>query len=280
MHAHDLSHENEVAGQLAEVIERLLRPLIRLFVGRVSCDFMVRMLKRLYIEEAKTWIEKHDGSRVTKSKLALLTGLDARTIASIEERVSIDEDIQSRTVFAEACVLYHWTENPDYQDEHGAPAVLQILGRPRTFQTLVSPLVGRSVTAKTVLQRLIDSGNVEIVDETHVRLLDPHYQPVQRSEATVLNSGSWSLSRLFETIENNLNADDRDDRLLQQDRYSISIPIQDVPAVRAALREVLLRHIKEVESLLEDHESDRETGTTLGVGWFVFQQPQPSGEIA
>jgi len=280
MHAHDLSHDNEVAGQLADVIERLLRPLIRLFVGRVSCDFMVRMLKRLYIEEAKRWIEQRDDGRVTKSKLALLTGLDARTITSIEERDADDEDFQSRAVFAEACVLYHWTENPDYRDKDGNPAVLQILGRPRTFQTLVSPLVGRSVTAKTVLQRLIDSGNVEVVDASHVRLLDPHYQPVQRSEATVLNAGSWSLSRLFETIENNLKADEKDDRLLQQDRYSISIPIEDVPGVRAAMREVLLRHIKEVESLLEEHESDRETGTTLGVGWFVFQHPHPSGEPA
>lgn len=280
MHAHDLSRENEVAGQLADVIERLLRPFIRLFVGRVSCDFMVRMLKRLYIEEAKRWIEQRDDGRVTKSKLALLTGLDARTIASIEERDAEDEDIQSRAVFAEACVLYHWTENPEYQDEGGNPAVLQILGRPRTFQTLVSPLVGRSVTAKTVLQRLIDSGNVEVVDDTHVRLLDPHYQPVQRSEATVLNSGSWSLSRLFETIENNLKADEKDNRLLQQDRYSISIPIENVPGVRAALRNVLLRHIKEIEAVLEEHESEQETGATLGVGWFVFQHPQPSGEPA
>ena len=86
LHARSNQKSNaDNAERIVSAMERILRPVIRLFVGRISCGFMLQQIKRIYIDEARNWIEKNDANaRVTKSKLAMLTGLDTRTISAIE----------------------------------------------------------------------------------------------------------------------------------------------------------------------------------------------------
>ena len=262
----------QVTVLLAEVIERLLRPVIRMVVGRVSCQFLVQMLKRIYIEEARTWIRKHsDNGKVTKSKLALLTGLDTRTIESIESS-SIDvAEMSPSDICVEAAVLHEWSTDPEYRDEDGTPARLPVFGRPRTFESLSRPLVGRGVTCQTVLDRLLEAGNVRIVDDDFVELVKPFYEPLTASEASILDIGSWSIARLCLTVFANLNTPEFSKRLLQRDRYTFSIPEEDYETVRSKIRQTLEEHVLAIERILEDHEVEgTEHGRCLGVGWYVF----------
>ena len=262
----------EVAGMLAEALDRMLRPIIRLIVGRVSCHFLLQMLRRIYIEEARRWIARHsDNGRVTKSKLALLTGLDTRTIDSVEASPQDFDDVTTSDICAEAAVLGRWVNDPEYQDDEGAPERLAIFGRPRTFETLSKPLIGRAVTCNTVLERLLDAGNVRVVEDDFVELINPFYEPLASSEATVLEVGSWSIYRLAMTVFANLKTPEFANRLLQRDRFILDVSETDYAAARAELKSVLERHIVEIENVLERYE--RPTGSggrTLGVGWYIF----------
>lgn len=262
----------QVTVLLAEVIERLLRPIIRMVVGRVSCQFLLQMLKRIYIEEARVWIGKHsDDGKVTKSKLALLTGLDTRTIESIEASSVDVAELQPSDICVEAAVLHEWSTDSEYQDEHGKPARLPVFGRPRTFEALSRPLVGRGVTCQTVLDRLIQAGNVKVVDDDFVEMVKPFYEPATASEATILEVGSWSIARLCLTVFANLNTPEFSKRLLQRDRYTFSIPDEDYEEVRGKIRRTLEEHVLAVEKILEDHEvEDTANGRCVGVGWYVF----------
>lgn len=262
----------QVAVLLAEVIERLMRPVIRLLVGRVSCQFIVQMVKRIYIEEARIWIGQHsDKGRVTKSKLALLTGLDTRTIESIES-TSIDiADMTASDVCVEAAVLHEWSTDSDYRDDQGRPMRLRVFGRPRTFETLTRPLVGRGVTCQTVLDRLVQAGNVRIVEDDFVEMIKPFYEPVEATEASILEAGSWSIARLCFTLYANLNTPEFDKRLIQRDRYTFTIPSEDYDGVRAKVRKTLEEHVQAIEKILGDAEVDgAENGKCLGVGWYMF----------
>ena len=85
----------------------------------------------------------------------------------------------------------------------------------------MSSTIGRNVTYQTVLERLLESGNVEIENDEFVRLVSPYYQPVKASEQTIIDAGSLSIGRLTETVLFNLEpVSDKSDRLLQQDRLS------------------------------------------------------------
>jgi len=265
--------QQDQGARLALAIERVIRPFIRLIVGRVSCGFLVQQIRRIYIEEAREWITNNDpNGRVTKSKLAMLTGLDTRTIAAIEAQPGDPADCTVGEICSEAGVLYRWISQAEYRDESGEPRMLPILGKSLSFQSLVSAAVGRNVTYHTVLERLVESGNVEIIDDDHVRLVNPYYQPVKSSEQTIIDAGSSSIGRLTETILSNMYCENSDDRLLQQDRWSRRILRKDVPTLRDRVRRLLEQQILEIENLIDAYEVDEKNDDqcVFGVGWFQF----------
>lgn len=62
----------------------MVGPLIKLIVGWVSCGSPVQQVKRICVQEARSWIEPNDrDGRITKSRFAMLAGRDTRTISSI-----------------------------------------------------------------------------------------------------------------------------------------------------------------------------------------------------
>jgi len=259
--------------RIARAIERMVRPMIRLIVGRVSCGFLVQQIRRVYIEEARRWIEKNDPrGRVTKSKLAMLSGLDTRTISSIEENQNGSENCSVADLCPEAGVLHKWRSSKAFVDDTGQPKLLPIFGRSIAFQALVGSAVGRNVTCQTVLERLVESGNVEIVDGDYVRLLHPYYQPIKSSDETLIDAGSLSVGRLLSTVVRNLSAEDEQERLLQQDRWSRRIPAHLEEQVTAEIRELLDRQIEEVCEVLDRYEEDESSQDqkVFGVGWFTF----------
>lgn len=268
------SAQNDQGTRLAVSVERVFRPFIRLIVGRVSCGFLIQQLKRIYIEEARRWIEQHDpNGRVTKSKLALLTGLDTRTISSFEENAVAPSEARVVDLCAEAAVLETWSSQSKYRDASDKPAVLPILGRGISFQSLVTSTVGRNVTAQTVLDRLLESNNVEVVDDDFVRLLNPFFQPIKESEGTLIEYGTLSASRLLDTVYHNLNSEDRHARRLQQSRWSVRVRRDQLPALEAEMRALVERQIVEVEELLIRYEQpdDGPGMGSFGVGWFFFK---------
>lgn len=265
--------QQDQGTRVARAIERMVRPLVRLIVGRVSCNFLVQQIRSIYIEEARRWIERNDPKgRVTKSKLAMLTGLDTRTISAIE---ADDSDVAECSVVdlcPEAGVLHKWRSNKAFIDDQGKPRRLPIFGKSIAFQALVGSVVGRNVTCQTVLERLIESGNVEIVDGDFVEMIDPYYQPIKASDETIIDAGSWSIGRLSTTVLHNLMSERQDDRLLQQDRLSRRIPAEVEQELVAELRQLLEQQILEIEDVLDRYEADEraEGQKTVGVGWFTF----------
>jgi len=258
---------------MARAIERMVRPMIRLIVGRVSCGFLVQQIRRVYIEEARKWIESNDPKgRVTKSKLAMLTGLDTRTISAIEAEDSDSDNCSVVDLCPEAGVLHKWRSNPSFLDEHGEPRQLPIFGKSIAFQALVGSVVGRNVTCQTVLERLTESGNVEIVDGDYVRMVDPYFRPINSSDETIIDTGSFSIARLTNTVEHNLLAIHKSERLLQQDRLSRRIPADLEDELIGELRELLEAQILDIEHVLDRYEADapEEGQKTVGVGWFTF----------
>ncbi len=266
--------ESDQGARLAVSIERVMRPFIKLIVGRVSCGFLIQQLKRIYIEEARSWIKNNDPhGRVTKSKLAMLTGLDTRTISSFEESSISPSETRLGDICAEAAVLETWNSDSKYRDADDKPRLLPILGRGASFQTLVSATVGRNVTAQTVLDRLLESDNVKVIDDNFVRLVNPFYQPIKESEGSLIDYGSLSASRLLETVNHNLNCHDRHDRRLQQNRWSTRVRRTDLPKLDAEMRQLVERQIVEAEDILIRYEQ-AESGpdvTSFGVGWFFFK---------
>lgn len=268
---------------LIKAARQLLRTVARLLVGKLSCQVAIGLLKAAYVEEARSQLMRENpDQRVTKSLLALLTGLDTRVVSSVETADTYTA-VQAKDLCPEADILHAWCQQKMYQDpDTGKPADLPIIGRGISFQTLVSRIAGRNVTYATVLRRLSDSGNLEEIDEDHVRLVSPHYNAINASEQTVIEIGSASIDRLGRTLKHNLHAVPPVPKWLQQDRWTRSIPQERVEPLRARIRQLLNENISTIEAELDQCEDPvpQEDHTTVGVGWFYWEDPDVQRDTA
>ncbi len=265
---------SEDTGWLIKSIERMFRPMVRLLVGRVSCNVIVDLIKQIFVQEARRELSLSDpGKRITKSALALITGLDTRAITALEDST---HDYSIVDLSPEAAVLGVWATDELFQDPRtGKPVDLPIYGRGLSFQNLVTRTVGRNVTCITVLDRLEESGNIEMLGDNYVRLKERFYVPVNESERTFLEAGSLAVNRLMGTIGYNMeHARQPSARWLQQDRWSKRLHPEQLEAFRADLRKLLDRHIKEAEAQIEKFEDPVRTDKhcSAGVGWYYWEE--------
>jgi len=261
---------------LVEAMIRMIRPVIRLAVGRVSCSALVNLVREVYVAEAKAHLKAQNPQRkVTRSALALLCGLDSRAIAALEDNVNKTYSVSD--VSSPGYILEMWNKDQDFRDPNNdGPAELLIHGPHGTFQRLVSRAAGRAVTPQTALDTLLESGNIQLNSEgTHVKLIDPIYKPVKDSEKTAIEAGCLAVNLLGKSIVHNTNRRaPSQSPWLQQDRWSYRIPCDRLSVVRNEIREILEKHIQEVEIHLEAEEKETHNAAqcSVGIGWYYWEE--------
>ena len=270
-------------GWLMRAMTRMVRPIVRFAVGRVSCAALVELVREAYVFEAREYLqEMNPDKRVTCSSLALLCGMDGRAIKAFEKAAGREYALSD--VCSEAAILETWSIDPDFCDrETGEPARLLIHGPHATFQRLVSRAAGRAVTPQTALDRLLESGNIRLTEnDTSVELIDPFFMPVEPSERTAIEAGSFAISRLGKAIMHNTNRahGSPSPRWLQQDRWSTDIPAERLDVVRDEIRAILEKNIRSTEDYFRAEES-RDSDSpdcSVGIGWYYWEEASGNPE--
>ncbi len=268
------------ATSITHILSRVFRKVVRLVIGTVSLPALVDILKGIYVEEAQKKLTR-EGSKPTKSALALITGLDTRVVSSVLSQ-SLDSTIQSQNVNPEHALIDAWTSDPFFLDsETGKPAVLPIMGRGRTFQGLVLRSVGRNITVKTVMDRLLASDNIRILpgDIESVELLSTLYSPISNDRAKQTEVGFIEASRVLSAVIHNMSTEP-DMRVPQQGRWTYRLAPARYREFRTRARKLLEEQIKEGEALLEEFEEPKkEPGQlTVGIGWYQWSDHEPEEE--
>ena len=160
-----------------------------------------------------------------------------------------------------------------FNPKTGEPLILPIEGRGRTFQGLVLRSIGRNITIKTVLDRLLSSGNIRtITDGTdQVEMLSLFYSPITNDRAKMTDIAFIESSRVLSAAIHNMNSD-IDSRVPQQGRWTYRLSPTRYREFRKEARLLLQKQIKEGEALLENFEdSQKQPGQlTVGIGWYQW----------
>lgn len=268
------------AKSITHFLSQVFRKVVRLVIGTVSLPALYDILKAIYVEEAQKKLQR-DGAKPTKSAIALMTGLDTRVVSSLMDQ-SLAKTIESQSVNPEHALIDLWSSDPYFcNPETGKPASLPIVGKGRTFQTLVLRSIGRNVTVKTVIGRLLASKNIRVVQEDveKVELLSNIYSPISSDRAKQTEVGLIEASRVLGAVIHNMQADP-ETRVPQQGRWTYRLAPKNYKQFRKRARELLEKQIKEGESLLEEfEEAAKETGQiTVGIGWYQWGDQVPEEE--
>jgi hypothetical protein len=273
-------NQQEEAKSITLFLSGMFRKVVRLVIGSVSLPAIYDILKSIYVEEAEKKLIR-DGSKPTKSAIALITGLDTRMVSSVLAQ-SQDETVPSQPINPENALLAYWSTDPFFQDpKTGKPASLPISGRGRTFQGLVLKSIGRNITVKTVLDRLLAWGSIRVNrgDIDTVELLSITYLPLSDDRVKHTEIGLLEASRVLGAVIHNMNPD-REFRVPQQGRWTYRLSPKKYKEFRKRARKLLEKQIKEGELLLEEFEeaSKKPGQLTVGIGWYQWGDHEPVEE--
>ena len=273
-------HQQDDAKSITHFLSRVFRKVVRLVIGTVSLPALYDILKAIYVEEAQKKLER-EGSKATKSAIALMTGLDTRVVSSLMDE-SLDSTIQAQSVNPENALIDMWTSDPFFLDsETGRPADLPISGRGKTFQGLVLKSIGRNITVKTVMDRLLAWKIIKVNhgDIDTVELVSRAYLPLSDDRVKHTEIGLLEASRVLGAVVHNMNSDP-ETRVPQQGRWTYRLDPDRYKEFRKKARQLLDKQIKEGESLLEEfEEAAKEPGQlTVGIGWYQWADHEPAEE--
>jgi len=255
-----------------QVLPLLFRKIVRLLVGTISFPVLADLLKSLYVEEAERKLER-SGSKPTKSAIALITGLDTRVVSSVSKE-NYGETGVPTSANPENTLIDIWNSDTTFQDPNTQKAaILPIEGKGRTFQTLVLRAIGRNITVKTVLDRLLKGGTVQIVDGDipRVELVSKFYNPISSDNAKATEIGLLESSRVLSAVLHNMGSDD-DRRVPQQGRWTYRLDPKNYKHFRNEVRNLLEKQIAEGDALLEKFEEPQKKAgqLTVGIGWYQW----------
>lgn len=255
-----------------QVLPLLFRKIVRLLIGTISFPVLTDSLKSIYVDEAKRKLER-SGSKPTNSAIALMTGLDTRVVSSVLKEKNNTHVIPS-SANPENTLIDIWNSDAKFRDtETNAPAILPIEGKGRTFQSLVLKAIGRNITVKTVLDRLLKGGTVEIVhgDIPRVKLISKFYNPISSDNAKSTEVGLLESSRVLSAVLHNIHSEE-DHRVPQQGRWTYRLDPKNYKDFRIEARKLLEEQIKEGDALLEKFEEERQRPgqLTVGIGWYQW----------
>lgn len=270
-----MMNENNAVHQVLPI---LLRKVVRLLIGTISFPVLAEMLKKIYVEEAKRKL-KNSNSKPTKSALALITGLDTRVVTAVMKESQATDSSSPVSLNPENTLIDMWNTDRTFREAgSGKPAVLPIEGKGRTFQTLVLRAIGRNITVKTVLDRLLKGGTVEIVegDIPRVKLISKFYNPVSSDYAKSTEVGLLESSRVLSAVLHNTTSD-AEHKVPQQGRWTYRLSPENYKRFRIEARKLLERQIEEGDALLEKFEEPQSQPgqLTVGIGWYQWGDHEP-----
>jgi hypothetical protein len=167
-----------------------------------------------------------------------------------------------------------WNDDPFFHDSAtGKPAILPIEGRGRTFQGLILKSIGRNITVKTVLDKLVASGNIKVHTGPieKVEMINLFFSPMSDDVAKMTDIAYQESSRVLSAAMHNMQTA-RELRVPQQGRWTYRLAPENFLKFRMDARDLLEKQIKEGEQLLEKFEEvKKQPGQlTVGIGWYQW----------
>ena len=233
---------------LTQAIENVFRKLIRILVGRISLAKLQEMINFIYVEEAEKKIKRERQIvNVPLTRLALMTGLDSRTVANIRSKIEssgrLYEQLFLRELTPESAIVEAWVKLIDSVPPSKATgrSTLKYGDDESDFEILMRATIPtRGITSQSIIQRLVASKSaIQDKKKKTVKLIVKKFSPyLSRDEPQIFNAAFTAISNLISTAEINIKAAP-EDKLFQRQVWTFRLPTRDKLNFRKQMRSFL-----------------------------------------
>lgn len=268
---------------VTHAVESVFRRLIRMLIGRLSLKKLLNLIQVIFVEETEARLRREmPGKNVSLADLALLTGLDTRTIKKTREQIDIESYSESGDTPADEFmplfkVFDLWMNDQRFFDtETGKPKTLNIEGEGASFSELVkTSLPSRGLTTQLVLKRLKDIDVVKVnADANTVNLVREDNIFISNDELDSLEVGFEAIGKLADTVHRNiLNIGRNGQKFFQRGCWNYQFSPENMPQIRKAIRRFLQETDLKSRNLLTTlaEPEIRPGQVTAGISMFYFE---------
>ena len=275
----DRNDRFQEAAILTRAVENVFRKLIRFLVGKISLVRLQEMIRYIYVDEAEKKLRaENPGKNVPMTRLALITGLDTRTLVQVRKQLALDTPQYRQQFLAEltpeSAIVEAWASQVK-SSMSSAPAIMNYGTEKDAFEKLVkSTISGRGITTQSIIERLVATRSVERNRENRtLKLIVEEFSPfLSDDEPNMVNAALSAISNMISTIEHNMESS-QGDKFFQRQSWTFRLKPEDRDPFRRAMRCLLERYKEETESSIEPWESEGygKNLITAGVGLYYFE---------
>jgi hypothetical protein len=270
------------AAILTRAVENVFRKLIRFLVGRISLVKLQEMIRFIYVEEAERKIQtEKPGKNVPLTRLALITGLDTRTLLQVKKTLALEGKVYKqqflKDLTPESAIVEAWAYKIKLAGENISDSSILTYGNESSeFEALVrSTISTRGITTHSIIQRLVATKSIE-QDKSRklLKLLVDQYSPyLSNDEPNIVNAALSAISNLISTIEFNINSPS-DQKVFQRQSWTFRLKPSDQLQFREIMRQFLEGVEKQACQKIQPWEKDKYGSEliTAGVGFYYFEE--------
>lgn len=245
---------------IARALARLLTPLVRILLRYgVSYGAFSDLLRRVYVTVAERDFTV-PGRKQTTSRIAVLTGLNRKEVARLRRLPDDIPDSLDERYNRAARVISGWLRDPDFHDENGEPADLQ-LDHPLGFAGLVQRYSG-DMTTRAIHDELERVGAIVETDDGRIRLARHGYIPASDVTEKLRILGTDTRD-LIETIEHNLESSPEQARFQRKVSYD-NMPEEYAEAFRTLAAQRSQELLEELDRWLDERDRERPSSQAGG----------------
>lgn len=272
---------------LTRAAEKVFRKLIRMLIGKMSLKKLQEMIQIIFVEEAETALKQEaPGKNVALGDIALLTGVDTRTIKKIRTYIAVSNPIHQDDNFLDAFmplfkVFDLWMNDARFFNaETGKPRALAIEGQGMTFSELVKAAIqSRGLTSQAVLKRLREIDVVEVDKQAGTVVLKQDDNVfISKNDLDLLDVGFTAIANLAGTVSHNIaHSLDDDAKYFQRGSWNYQFAPENMDQVRKAIHKYLREaDVKSRELITSLAEAQSGPGQyTAGISMFYFEEEPP-----
>lgn len=269
---------------LTRAVENVFRKLIRMLIGRMSLKKLQEMVQIIFVEEAEAKLKRDQpGKAVSLTKLGSITDLDTRTLIKIRSAHDSLMPMYLDAAFLKGFtpgfkILDVWINDQRYAGKaEDKPVALDFSGPGLSFESLVEEAVStRGVTAKSMLDRLLENKFVEISADTgKIQLLRNQYIFLSNDELDMVDIGFSAIANLATTVAHNIrNADNTNSRFYQRGCWTYHLSKSNQDAFRQAMLDFLHEVDKKAKQAIIPFEDKAAAPDqlTAGISMFYFEE--------
>jgi hypothetical protein len=226
---------------------RILKPLIRILLRNgIAYGTFADMARKIYVDAG--YDEAADrGQKQTVSNVSIITGINRKEVKRLKESLTFDSDNSLKKFNRIVRVLAGWQHDDEFLDNDHEPKDLQLEGMKSSFTSLVKRYSG-DMPVVAMLNALMDSGNIKVIDNGNIQLINPNYLPSVDSDQK-LNILGIDTAEFIDTIDHNINIDNPDDAWFQRKASNTHIRKSSVKKLQKKIN-------KKAQLLLEDIDAD------------------------